>query len=269
MNRKLFILLASSLLVATNFGVSNAAIPTLTSKQSATVKSYFAAIATSQPAKINAGKKNAAKNSPASKYMDLIQQHFIASEFFKVRDKAGNVSPLIQDPKGKYKLSKNVVTMDSYFDQIDGKYSKFKFNKSGKLIDFTFTTSDGKSATIGGNIYGAIIDETVGGVRVASGYMWKKPNGTAFAQLKFTNIDAPNISWSYAGTKYVAADGKYHVVTTRPTGCLTTKGVSYLEAITDTSPVIAPNTNSSLVLPIYTGCDGGEPKNRVITFTLK
>ena len=67
MNRKLFILLASSLLVATNFGVSNAAIPTLTSKQSATVKSYFAAIATSQPAKINAGKKNAAKKENDSK----------------------------------------------------------------------------------------------------------------------------------------------------------------------------------------------------------
>jgi hypothetical protein len=66
----------------------------------------------------------------------------------------------------------------------------------------------------------------------------------------------------------VAADGSYHVVTTKPTGCLTTKGVSYLEGITDSSPVVAVNTASNIVLPIYTGCDGGEPKNRVITITL-
>jgi hypothetical protein len=165
-------------------------------------------------------------------------------------------------------LSKNVVTLNSYFDQVDGKYSKFTFNASGKLVDFTFTTSDGNSAKIAGNLYGANVESTVGGISVSSGYLWKKPNGTAFTQLKFTNIDAANISWSYAGTKYVAADGSYHVVTTKPTGCLTTKGVSYLEGITDTSPVVAVNTSSNIVLPIYIGCDGGDPKNRVITITL-
>ena len=29
-----------------------------------------------------------------------------------------------------------------------------------------------------------------------------------------------------------------------------------------------PNTASNIVLPIYTGCDGGDPSNRVITITL-
>ena len=96
----------------------------------------------------------------------------------------------------------------------------------------------------------------------------KKPNGTAFTQLKVTNIDAPNSSWSYAGTKYVAADGVYHTVTTKPTGCLTTKGVSYLEAVTDTSPVVALNTQSNFVFPLYSGCDGGTPNNRVIQISL-
>ena len=268
MKRSKIVFAITTLLIAANMNFANAATANLTAKQTATVKAYFAAIATSSPAKIESGKKNAAANSAASKYLDLIQKHFTASEFFKVRDKAGNVSPLIQDPKGTYKLSKNVVTLNSYFDQVDGKYSKFTFNASGKLVDFTFTTSDGKSAKIAGNLYGAIVESTNAGIQISSGYLWKKPNGTAFTQLKFTNIDAANISWSYAGTKYVAADGSYHVVTTKPTGCLTTKGVSYLEGITDSSPVVAVNTASNIVLPIYTGCDGGEPKNRVITITL-
>ena len=258
----------TTLLLATNINFATAATASLTAKQTTTVKAYFASIATRVPAKIEAGKKNAAASSAAEKYLDLIQKHFTASEFFKIRDKAGNVSPLIQDPTGTYKLSKNVVTLNSYFDHVDGKYSNFTFNKSGKLVDFTFTTSDGKAAKIGGNLYAATTDVTNGGIKISSGYLWKKPNGTAFTQLKVSNIDAANSSWSYAGTKYVAADGVYHVVTTKPVGCLTTKGVSYLEAVTDTSPVVALNTQSNFVLPLYSGCDGGTPSNRVITITL-
>jgi len=268
MTKKIVAILFATLMISTGVQSASANTAKLTAKQSATVKAYFSAIATSQPAKIDAGKKNAAANSAAIEYLDLIQNHFLASEFFKVRDKAGNVSPLIQDPKGSFKLSKEVVTLNSYFDEIDGKYTKFKFNKSGKLVDFTFTSGDGKSSEIGSNLYNAVIDSTNAGIRVSSGYMWKKPNGILFTQLKVTNIDAPNISWSYAGTKYVAANGSYHSMTTKPTGCLTTKGVTYLEGVTATVADVAAKTDSSLVLPIYTGCDGGEPTNRVLRLTL-
>lgn len=266
MNRKRIIVAITTLLVATNINFANAATTTLTAKQTATVKAYFAAIATSQPAKIEAGKKNAAADSAAVKYLDLIQKHFIASEFFKVRDKFGNVSKLIQDPKGTYKLSKNVVTLNSYFDQVDGKYSKFTFNKSGKLVDFTFTSSDGKSAKIAGNIYVAGIENLNSGLKISTGYIWKKPSGVALLQLKIENIDRENVSWSYAGSNYVSADGIYHLLSVGPTGCLTTKGISYIEGITTTKPVMGLNTESNLVIPIYSGCNGGDPKNTVLKF---
>jgi hypothetical protein len=268
MSKKSVAILFATLLISVNVQSSSATSAKLNLKQTATVKAYFAAIATSQPAKIDAGKKNAAANSAASKYLDLIQKHFTASEFFKVRDKFGNVSPLIQDPKGSYKLTKDVVTLNSYFDEIDGKYSRFIFNKAGKIVDFTFTESDGKSAKMSTNLYNAIIDSTNRGIKISSGYMWKKPNGTLFTQLKLTNIDAPNTSWSYAGTKYVAADGSYHDVSTRPIGCFTTKGVTYFEGTTATSAIVATKTDSSFVVPFYSGCDGGEPANRVLRVTL-
>lgn len=249
--------------------LSSAADNSLNSKQTQTLRTYFSGIASSQPAKIDSAKKSAANNSPAQKFLDLIQKHFIASEFFKVRDSYGNVSPLIHDPKGTYKLSKNVVTLDSYFNEIDGKYSNFKFNKSGKLIDFTFETSDGKKNTISNNIFGAILDYKNDGIQVSSGYVWKKPNGNALIQLKVTNIDAGLFSWSYTNGRYVSADGVFHSVSTVPLGCVNDKGVTYLEAVTTSAPVLALETQSVLVAPFFDGCRNATKKERYLTFTLK
>lgn len=241
----------------------------LSAKQNATVKSLFADLASSQPTIINKAKKYVAKDSAAEKYVDLIEKHFLTSEYFKVRDKYGNVSKLISDPKGSSKLSKNVVNFDSYFDVFDGKYSKFTFNKSGKITGWTHTTSDGKSAKITGNIYGAIINYDNDGLKVNTGYLWKRPNGSVFIQMKVTNVSASLTSWSYAGGRYVAADNTFHSVETRPFGCLTEKGVVYLEALTSTEPVLAPNTDSVLVAPFYKGCDGENSKQLFLRFTLQ
>ena len=271
MNKKirlLFVVTISVLSILTP-GLTSAVGNSLTSKQSQTIKTYFSGIASSQPAKIDSAKKSAVNNSPAQKFLDLVQKHFIASEFFKVRDSYGNVSPLIHDPKGTYKLSKSTVTLDSYFNEIDGKYSNFKFNKSGKLIDFTFETSDGNKNTLSSNIYGAILDYKNDGIQVSSGYVWKKPNGNAFIQLKVTNIDAGLFSWSYTNGRYVAADGVFHSVTTVPLGCVNDNGVTYLEAITSTSPVLALETQSVLVAPFFDGCRNATKKERYLTFTLK
>jgi hypothetical protein len=87
--------------------------------------------------------------------------------------------------------------------------------------------------------------------------------------LKVTNVSASLTSWSYAGGRYVAADNGFHSVETRPFGCLTEKGIVYLEALTSTSPVLAQNTDSVLVAPFYKSCDGENPKQLFLRFTLK
>lgn len=268
-NRKLALIALISILFTQMSIPSFSAESKLSSKQTATVKSLFSDLASSQPTRINKAKKYVAKDSAAEKYVDLIEKHFLASEFFKVRDKYGNVSKLISDPKGTSKLSKNVVNFDSYFDVFDGKYSKFTFNKSGKITSWTHTSSDGKSAAIAGNIYSAVINYENDGLTVNTGYLWKRPNGSVFIQMKVTNVSAGLTSWSYAGGRYVAADNKFHSVETRPMGCLTEKGIVYLEALTSTEPVLAPNTDSVLVAPFYKSCDGENPKQLFLRFTLQ
>lgn len=258
-----------SLLFSQVVNPSFAAESKLNTKQTAIVKSLFSDLSSSQPSKINGAKKYVAKGSAAEKYVDLIAKHFETSEYFKVRDKYGNVSKLISDPKGSSKFNKNVVSFDSYFDVFDGKYSKFTFNKSGKITGWTYTSSDGKSSKLSGNIFSAVINYENDGLKVETGYVWKKPNGSIFIQLKVTNVSASLTSWSYAGGRYVAADNGFHSVETRPFGCLTEKGIVYLEALTSTSPVLAQNTDSVLVAPFYKSCDGENPKQLFLRFTLK
>lgn len=268
-NRKLVVLVLFPIFLSQLSSPSFGADSNLSAKQITTVKSLFSDLASSQPTTINKAKKYVAKNSAADKYVDLIEKHFLTSEYFKVRDKYGNVSKLISDPKGSSKLSKNVITFDSYFDVFDGKYSKFTFNKSGKITGWTQTTSEGKSAKLAGNIYSAIINYDNDGLKVNTGYLWKRPNGSVFIQLKVSNVSASLTSWSYAGGRYVAADNTFHSIETRPFGCLTEKGVVYLEALTSTEPVLAPNTDSVLVAPFYKGCDGEISKQLYLRFTLQ
>jgi len=267
--RKFAVLVLFSILFSQFSSPSFSADSKLSAKQNATVKSLFADLASSQPTIINKAKKYVAKDSAADKYVDLIEKHFLTSEYFKVRDKYGNVSKLISDPKGSSKLSKSVVNFDSYFDVFDRKYSKFTFNKSGKITGWTQTTSEGKSAKLAGNIYSAIINYDNDGLKVNTGYLWKRPNGSVFIQLKVSNVSASLTSWSYAGGRYVAADNTFHSVETRPFGCLTEKGVVYLEALTSTEPVLAPNTDSVLVAPFYKSCDGENSKQLFLRFTLQ
>ena len=126
-NRKLTVLVLLPILLSQITSPSFSADSDLSAKQIATVKSLFSDLASSQPSAINKAKKYVAKDSAADKYVDLIEKHFLTSEYFKVRDKYGNVSKLISDPKGTSKISKSVVNFDSYFDVFDGKYSKFTF----------------------------------------------------------------------------------------------------------------------------------------------
>lgn len=268
-NHKLALIVLLSIFLSQIASPSFSLETKLNAKQIATIKSLFTELASSQPARINKAKKYVARDSSADKYVDLIEKHFLTSEFFKVRDKYGNVSKLISDPKGSSKFNKNVINFDSYFDVFDGKYSKFTFNKSGKITGWTHTTTDGKSAKISGNIYSSVIKYENDGLKVDTGYLWKRPNGSVFIQMKVTNVSAGLTSWSYAGGRYVAADNKFHSVETRPMGCLTEKGIVYLEALTSTEPVLAPNTDSVLVAPFYKSCDGENPKQLFLRFTLQ
>lgn len=227
-----------------------------TLKEISTIKAFFSGISSSQPDTIQSAKKFTLADSPAFKFTEIVQNHFLTSEYFKVRDKYGNVSKLISDPKGKSKFSKNKVTLDSYFDVFDGTYSNFEFNKSGKLIGWKYTTADGKANNLKDSIYNAILNYENDGIKADDGYLWAKPDGTVFIQLEITNVSLSRLSWSYAGGRYVAADNSFHSIETKPYGCITEKGVVQLESLTATSPVLARGTESVIVAPFYKSCNG-------------
>lgn len=270
MKRMIRVISVAGVLLLNLGGTSGFAAETkYTDKQISTVKSFFSDIASSQPSSIKSSKKYTLTNSPAFKFADVVEKHFLTSEYFKVRDKFGNVSKLVSDPKGKSKFSKNKISLDSYFDVFDGTYSNFKFNKSGKLIDWKYTTADGKSNNLKDSIYDAVLNYENDGIKVDDGYLWAKPNGTVFIQLEVTNVSLSRLSWSYAGGRYVAADNTFHNIETKPYGCITEKGVVQLESLTTTSPVLARGTDSVVVAPMYKSCNGQNNQQLYLRMTLK
>lgn len=257
------------LMLVFNSSTSYAVESKYTDKQISTIKAFFSGIASSQPNLIKTSKKYSAINSPVFKFADIVEKHFSTSEYFKVRDKYGNVSKLISDPKGKSKFSKDKITLDSYFDVFDGTYSNFKFNKSGKLIDWKYTSSDGNSNNLKDTIYEAELNYENDGIKADDGYLWVKPSGSVFIQLEITNVSLSRLSWSYAGGRYVAADNTFHNIETKPFGCITEKGVVQLESLTSSSPVLARGTDSVLVAPMYKSCNGQNSQQVYLRFTLK
>ena len=102
---------------------------------SSNIDKYFAAIKSAQPLKIEAArKKYVVPNSSADVFTKMIINHFNGTEYLKILDIHGNVSPTAHDAPGKVSKSKGgVITLDSSFDTIDGSYKDFVLSKSKKI----------------------------------------------------------------------------------------------------------------------------------------
>ena len=265
--RKPFIALLSLVFVLAALSPANAA--TLSTSQERTVKALFKALASSQPATIQrAINRHVASGSSAALYSELVKNHFTSSEYLKSIDKFGNVSPTMQDPKGRYTYKNGRVTLNSYFDFADGIYLDFKFNKSGKITSWSKRdVKRGKKVSSINSVYPLTVDYFNAGTRINSGIMATNANGQAFVQLKFAREFGGLISWTLRGN-YRSPDGVVHTIETTPIGCVDSGGTVYLEGLTRTSPVIAKNTAAVLVAPIETECGSrGSSRPASILFT--
>lgn len=235
--------------------LSPATASPLAKGQERNVKALFKALASSQPATIQrAITRNVAAGSSAALYSELIKNHFTSSEYLKSIDKFGNISPTMQDPKGKYSYKNGTVIFNSYFDFADGTYSNFKFNKSGKITSWSKRdTKLGKKVRSVDSVYPLSVDYFNAGTRINSGIMATNSSGQAFIQLKFQREFGGLISWSLR-SNYRSPDGIVHIVETSPEGCVASGGTVYLEGLTRTSPVIAKKTVAVFVAAIETEC---------------
>jgi hypothetical protein len=253
-----------------NSNVAGAYVPTknLTKYQESTVKKVFSAIASSNVGKIENARKLTVVNSNADLFLKLVYNHHTTSEIFKSTDGYGNVSPRVQDLPGKYKYSKNSVTLDANYNLIDGIYSNFKFTKSGKLISWSVKSGTSENLNLNENIYTFNSAYNNLGVKVPGGIIYSSPSGSTVFQLEYVNEHSGFKSWSYTTGHYRAADGNAYLISTEPYGCVKSGVTVYLEATTSTKPVLAAKTTSVVVAPTYTGCAGGSLATSSIPITL-
>ena len=240
----------------------------LTKSQETTVKKVFSAIASSNVTKIENARKLTLTNSNADLFLKLVFNHHTTSEIFKSTDGYGNVSPRVQDLPGKYKYSKNTITLDANYNLIDGVYSNFKFSKSGKLISWTVKNGTSANSNLNSSIYTFNSTYTNLGVKIPGGIVYSNPNGLTVFQLEYINEHSGFKSWSYTTGHYRAADGNAYLISTEPFGCVKSGVTVYLEATTSAKPILASKTTSVVVAPTYIGCVGGTLSTSSIPITL-
>lgn len=228
---------------------------TYSASQEKAIKALFAAFATSQPARIQkAVNARTAANSNARVYGNLVKNHFESREYLKSLDNFGNVSPRVQDPKGKYSYKKGSVTLDSYFDLFDGIYSDFKFDKSGKIT--SFSKRDAKGATkrnLNNSIFPLAVNYATGGLQIKEGTVLITSSGRVFTQLKMYQEFGGLLSWTERGN-YRSPDGTIQVIDSIEPECMADQGVAYYEALSQTPSVVAKGTVAVVTLPLQTQC---------------
>jgi len=242
---------------------------TYSAAQERAIKALFASFASSQPATIQkAVNTRTAANSKARLFGNVVKNHFSSREYLKAIDTYGNISPTMQDPKGKYSYKRGTVRLDSYFDFFDGIYTDFKFDKSGKIT--SFSKRDTKGATKR-NLSNSIFDVTVNfsnsGMKINSGAVLINSQGKVFTQLRLEQEFGGLISWTERGN-YRSPDGTVHVVDNYELGCMADKGVAYYESLSQTPAVVAPATTAVATIPFQTECakrGNGRPANVLIT----
>ena len=238
---------------------------------STTIDKYFAAIKSAQPLKIEAArKKYVVPNSSADVFTKMIINHFNGTEYLKILDIYGNVSPTAHDAPGKVSKSKDgIIILNSSFDTIDGSYKDFVISKSKKISSFKVKTINDQFISIKDNIQYLAINYNESGTEIKGGIHWKLPTNYSFIQVNFNNNFGGFKSWSFANGYIRDASGVDHTVVTGPLGCTSTGGKTVIEATTSSVATIAKNTTSSFVIPFFMSCTGSNPNEIKVPFNVE
>ena len=238
---------------------------------STTIDKYFAAIKSAQPLKIEAArKKYVVPNSSADIFTKMIINHFNGTEYLKILDIYGNISPTAHDAPGKVSKSKDgIIILDSSFDTIDGFYKDFVMSKSKKISSFKVKTINDQFISIKDNIQYLVINYNESGTEIKGGIHWKLPTNYSFIQVDFNNNFGGFKSWSFAKGYIRDASGVDHTVVTGPLGCTSTGGKTVIEATTSSVATIAKNTTSSFVIPFFMSCTGSNPNEIRVPFNVE
>lgn len=248
------------------------AIPNLTTKQSSSVKSLFAAFATSDPDKIaSASVKFTKAGSAARNFAEMVKNNHATVRYFKSINAFGMPSGLAVTPevKGKSTLKSGVVTLNSVNDAFDGKYSDFTFDSAGKISNFKVGTSSGKSTSkVSDRILAIKQSVTTGAMFVSGGFVYKQPDAKLFVQLQVKNNSVSLKSWSFANGRYASAENKYYPVVISPAGCLYPGQTAFMQSTVSDTPVVVAGTGAAFEAPTFEGCgDGSSVASSVLRFT--
>jgi hypothetical protein len=252
--KKIFSAVIASLFIFSGSAVSAQAV-TYSATQERAIKALFASFASSQPATIEkAVNARTAANSDARLFGNVVKNHFSSRQYLKAIDTSGNISPTMQDPRGRYNYKNGRVNLNSYFDFFDGIYSDFKFDKSGKIT--SFSKRDAKGATkrsLSNSIFDVTVNFSNSGMKINSGAVLINSQGRVFTQLRLEQEFGGLISWTERGN-YRSPDGTVHVVDNYELGCMTDKGVAYYESLSQTPAVVAAGTTAVATIPFQTEC---------------
>ena len=263
-----FIFLATQAVVV---APSNA-LPNLTSKQTSSVKSLFAAFATSDPDKIAAASVKFTKaGSAARNFAEMVKNNHATIKYFKSINVFGMPSGLAvsAETKGKSTVKGTVVTLNSVNDAFDGKYSEFTFDAAGKISNFKVATSAGKSAQkVSDRIFAIKQSQNSGAMLVTGGYVYKQPDAKLFVQLQVKNNSSSLKSWSYANGRYASAENKYYAAPISPVGCLYPGQTAFMQSTVSDTPVVVAGTGAAFEAPTFEGCgDGSASAGMALRFT--
>lgn len=243
----------------------------LTSKQKSTIKSLFNAFASANPDKIASAKnKFTTKNSDASRFSEMIQNHFSNVQYYKGINAYGlpNNSNLSLEPKGKVKTSAQKFTLDSSYDKFDFTASKFQFDSNGRLKTWSVDSKDKKSIKLSNLLFSISSTDFSGGLKGSDGYVYIQPDTGVSVQIRVKNDTGGLKSWSFTGGQYGAPNLKWFAAETKPSGCLFPGQTAFIEAQLTETPQIVKGTGAVLEIPMFDGCGPGSTKSSgLIRFT--
>lgn len=267
MKKYLIAVISAVLVFGTSISAAQAA--TYTAAQQASIKALFNAFATSQPARIQrAVNARTAAGSDARLFGNMVKNHFSSREYLKSVDNFGNISPTMQDPRGRYTYRNGRVVLNSYNDFFDGIYSDFKFNKAGKIT--SFSKRDAKGATkrnLANSIFPVTVNYATGGLQIKEGTVLITSSGRVFTQLKMYQEFGGLLSWTERGN-YRSPDGTIQVIDSLEPECMADQGVAFYEALSQTPSVVAVGTTAVVTIPLQTQCakrGSDRPANVLIT----